>query len=212
VATSVATAAKSVAKAEKMANKELLRAAEASKRVERQAAAKVAAAAKSVAKAEKKAEIDSMLAADTSRKAVKRAAVEIATATESVAQAEKEVVELGKRARAAESAAAASAARATHKLPEAFRARVEAAEADVVAAEVAGEALQEEVDELSAEVRALRQKLDAKSLVECRIPLTNFDYMWLKIGAYLNLSATGVCSRVPLPIFVQPNNSYSGTY
>ena len=39
-------------------------------------------------------------------------------------------------------------------------------EADVVAAEVAGEALQEEVDELSAEVRALRRKLDAKSLVE----------------------------------------------
>jgi len=36
------------------------------------------------------------------------------------------------------------------------------------AAEVAYEALQEEVDELLAEVRALRQKLDAKSLVECR--------------------------------------------
>jgi len=31
---------------------------------------------------------------------------------------------------------------------------------------VVGEALQEEVDELSAEVRALRKKLDAKSLVE----------------------------------------------
>ena len=35
-----------------------------------------------------------------------------------------------------------------------------------MAAEVVGEALQEEVDELSAEVRALRRKLDAKSLVE----------------------------------------------
>ena len=35
----------------------------------------------------------------------------------------------------------------------------------MVVAEVAGEALQEEVDELSTEVQALRKKLDAKSLV-----------------------------------------------
>ena len=102
-ATSVATAAKSVAKAEKEAEKELLRAADASRRLEKEATAKVAAAAKRLAKAEKKAEIDSLRAADTSRKAVKRAAVEIATATESVAQPKKEVIELGKRAKAAES-------------------------------------------------------------------------------------------------------------
>jgi hypothetical protein len=54
----------------------------------------------------------------------------------------------------------------THKLPQAFRALVEAADADTVAAEMVGEALQEEVDELSAQVEALRQKLDAKSRVE----------------------------------------------
>ena len=74
----MATAAKSVAKAEKQAEKELLRAADASrrleKRLEKEAAAKVAAAAKTLAKAEKKAEIESLRAADTSRKAVKRAA------------------------------------------------------------------------------------------------------------------------------------------
>ena len=110
VASSVATAAKSVAKAKKKAEKELLRAAHASRRMEKDAAAKVAAAAKRLAKAEKKAEIDSLRAADTSRKAVKRAAVEFAAATESVAQAKKEVIELKKRAKAAESSAAASAA------------------------------------------------------------------------------------------------------
>ena len=47
------------------------------------------------------------------------------------------------------------------------------------AAEVAYEALQEEVDELSVEVRALRQKLDAKSLVECRIPHPSRTYFGL---------------------------------
>ena len=88
-----------MAKAEKEAEKELLRAADASRRLEKEATAKVAAAAKRLAKAEKKAEIDSLRAADTSRKAVKRAAVEIATATESVAHAKKEVIELGKRAK-----------------------------------------------------------------------------------------------------------------
>ena len=104
VATSVATAAKGVAKAEKEAEKELLRAADASRRLEKEATAKVAAAAKRLAKAEKKAEIDSLRAADnTSRKAIKRAAVEIATATESVALAKNEVIELGKKAKAAES-------------------------------------------------------------------------------------------------------------
>ena len=110
VATSEAAAAKRVAKAKKEAEKELLRAADASRRLEKEAAAKVAAAAKRLAKAEKKAEIDSLRAADTSRKAVKRAAVESAAATESVAQAKKEVIELKKRAKAAESSAAASAA------------------------------------------------------------------------------------------------------
>jgi hypothetical protein len=103
-AAAVATAAKSVAKAEKEAEKELLRAADASRRLEKEATAKVAAAAKRLAKAEKKAEIDSLRAADnTSRKAIKRAAVEIATATESVALAKNEVIELGKKAKAAES-------------------------------------------------------------------------------------------------------------
>ena len=234
-----------VAKVEREAEKELLRAADASRRVEKQAAAKVAAAAKSVAKAEKKAGIDSLRAADSSRKAVKRAAKEVATAAENVAKAKKNLDKLAKRARVAESSAAASAAEsrahfsgdvtsprltkkgrslaaevqelstrehetkvkrlmrhlsseakarekakdlaktasdkaekltlqrdkaraekrrsgkklakthaataklknggsssATHKLPGAFRARIEAAEADAVAAEVAGEALQ----------------------------------------------------------------------
>ena len=50
-----------------------------------------------------------------------------------------------------------------------------------------------------------------KPTLQCLF-LCNFDYMWLKMGAYLNLSATGVCSRVPLPFFVQPKDSYSGTY
>jgi len=70
----VATAAKSVAKAEKEAEKELLRAADASRRLEKEAVAKVAAAAERLAKAEKKADVKSLRAADTSRKAVKRAA------------------------------------------------------------------------------------------------------------------------------------------
>ena len=48
----MATAAKSVAKAEKEAEKELLRAADASRRLEKEAAAKVAAAAERLAKAE----------------------------------------------------------------------------------------------------------------------------------------------------------------
>ena len=65
---------------------------------------------------------------------------------------------------------------ATHKLPEAFRARIEA-----------GEALQEEVDELSAEVRALRQKLDAKSLVECRIPHPSRTYFGLGLLSRVGL-------------------------
>ena len=79
-----------------------MRAAVASRRVEKEAAEKVAAAANGLAKVEKKAEIDSLRAADTSRKAVKRAAVEFVAATESVAQAKKEVIELEKRAKAAE--------------------------------------------------------------------------------------------------------------
>jgi len=60
--------------------------------------------------------------------------------------------------------------------PWAVRARIEA-----------GEALQEEVDELSVEVRALRQKLDAKSLVECRIPHPSRTYFGLGLLSRVGL-------------------------
>ena len=56
--------------------------------------------------------------------------------------------------------------RSTRKLPKAVRARVEASEVGTAAAEVVAEARQEEVDDLTVKVQALRQKQDAKSLVE----------------------------------------------
>ena len=47
-----------------------------------------------------------------------------------------------------------------------MRDQIEAAQADTEAAEVVAEALHEEVSELTADVQALRRKLDGKSKVE----------------------------------------------
>jgi len=52
------------------------------------------------------------------------------------------------------------------KLPETVRERVEAAQADVVAAEIEKEELQERVAELEETVKKLRSKMDAESRVE----------------------------------------------
>ena len=55
---------------------------------------------------------------------------------------------------------------AQSKLPEAVRERVDAVQADVVAAEIEKEKLEERVAELNETVKKLRSKLDAKSQVE----------------------------------------------
>ena len=275
-AAAVASAAESAAKAEKKADKSLARAAYTSRNAEKRAAAAVASAAESVAKAEKKAErkVCKSLAhvAHAKQKAEKRAAAAVASAAEKVAKTEKKAERSAKRAKVAESSAAASAAeskalfsgdaksprltkkgralaaeltaqsagehateverlmrhktsvavarekveklakivsdkaeklkgqrdkarrerrrseqklakslaateklknggvvsekRSIHKLPEAVQALIEAADADTVKAEEVAEKRQEKIEDLIAEVQALRQKLDAKSLVE----------------------------------------------
>ncbi len=70
----------------------------------------------------------------------------------------------------------------------------------MVVAEVAGEALQEEVDELSTEVQALRNKLDAKSLVgqaSCLLSLFIFVLCSARALTQTQILSNGCNLRTP---------------
>jgi len=151
----------------------------------------------------------------------------VATAAENVAKAKKNLDALAKRARVAECSATASAAESRALFSGDATSLKLTKKGRLLAAKVQAESAWEHetkvkrlMRHVTSEAKAREKAKDLakiasdkaeKPTLQCLF-LSNFDYMWLKMGAYLNLSATGVCSRVPLPFFVQPKDSYSGTY